>query len=141
MSAGPKWITASEVESGVDMTQIDDVVGKKAIDLAVEPATGRTLYSNDGETKVASWGSVDAGIANLQVGPAFDYPGSITLVDPETFQSSADTSTSRPAVTASFVYLNPEPNPPGSPFEGMIYADTDHHLYYFNGTDWKQLDN
>lgn len=32
-------------------------------------------------------------------------------------------------------------DPPGSPAEGMIYADTDHHLYYYNGTDWKQLDN
>jgi hypothetical protein len=26
--------------------------------------------------------------------------------------------------------------------EGMVYANaTDHHLYYFNGTAWKQLDN
>lgn len=120
---------------------LNDPDGNKAIDLAVSPASGRALYSVDGETEVASWGSVDAGIANLQVGPAFDYPGSIALVDPATFQASANTSTARPAVTASFVYLNPEPNPPGSPFEGMIYAKTDHHLYYYNGTTWKQLDN
>ena len=25
--------------------------------------------------------------------------------------------------------------------EGVIYADTDHHLYYYNGTYWKRLDN
>jgi hypothetical protein len=25
--------------------------------------------------------------------------------------------------------------------EGVIYSDTDHHLYYYNGTTWKQLDN
>lgn len=25
--------------------------------------------------------------------------------------------------------------------EGMIYCDTDHHIYYYNGSTWKQLDN
>lgn len=37
--------------------------------------------------------------------------------------------------------LLPSDDPPASPTEGMIYADTDHHLYYYNGTTWKQLDN
>ncbi len=32
-------------------------------------------------------------------------------------------------------------DPPSPAEEGMIYADTDHHLYYYNGTTWKQLDN
>lgn len=32
-------------------------------------------------------------------------------------------------------------DPPDTPAEGMIYADTDHHLYYYNGTAWVQLDN
>lgn len=36
--------------------------------------------------------------------------------------------------------LNLHADPPGSPTEGMIYADTDHHLYYYNGTTWVQLD-
>jgi hypothetical protein len=31
---------------------------------------------------------------------------------------------------------------PSSPVEGMIYANSsDHHLYFYNGTTWKQLDN
>lgn len=31
---------------------------------------------------------------------------------------------------------------PAVPAEGQIYANsTDHHLYYYNGTTWKQLDN
>jgi hypothetical protein len=31
---------------------------------------------------------------------------------------------------------------PGSPVEGQIYANsTDHHIYFYNGTTWKQLDN
>lgn len=37
--------------------------------------------------------------------------------------------------------LTPQSDPPGSPTEGMIYSDTDHHLYYYNGSIWKQLDN
>lgn len=37
--------------------------------------------------------------------------------------------------------LTPMASPPGSPEEGMIYADTDHHLYYYNGSTWVQLDN
>jgi hypothetical protein len=39
------------------------------------------------------------------------------------------------------VALTPLGNPPSSPSEGWIYAGTDHHLYYYNGTAWKQLDN
>ena len=30
---------------------------------------------------------------------------------------------------------------PSNPTEGDIYAGTDHHLYYYNGSMWKQLDN
>ena len=37
--------------------------------------------------------------------------------------------------------LTPQINPPASVTEGMIYADTDHHLYYYDGSAWKQLDN
>jgi len=37
--------------------------------------------------------------------------------------------------------LTPTADPPASPAEGWIYADTDHHLYYHNGTSWLQLDN
>jgi hypothetical protein len=40
-----------------------------------------------------------------------------------------------------FITLTPQETPPEGATEGSIYADTDHHLYYFNGTDWVQLDN
>ena len=30
---------------------------------------------------------------------------------------------------------------PTTPTEGMIYSGTDHHLYYYNGSSWIQLDN
>lgn len=41
----------------------------------------------------------------------------------------------------TFLQLTPTADPPGSPSEGMIYADTDHHIYYYNGSTWVQLDN
>lgn len=41
----------------------------------------------------------------------------------------------------SLLKLPPIADPPSPASEGMIYADTDHHLYYYNGTTWKQLDN
>ncbi len=40
-----------------------------------------------------------------------------------------------------FAKLDLLDDPPNLAEEGMIYADTDHHLYYYNGTTWKQLDN
>lgn len=39
------------------------------------------------------------------------------------------------------VIFEPRANPPAAADEGMVYADTDHHLYYYNGSAWKQLDN
>lgn len=39
------------------------------------------------------------------------------------------------------IRLVPQALPPASAVEGDIYADTDNHLYYYNGTAWKQLDN
>lgn len=38
--------------------------------------------------------------------------------------------------------LIPKSSAPSSPTEGMIYVNSsDHHLYFYNGTTWKQLDN
>lgn len=39
------------------------------------------------------------------------------------------------------IKLTPTASPPSGATEGMIYADTDHHLYYYNGTGWIQIDN
>ena len=41
----------------------------------------------------------------------------------------------------SVLSLTLRADPPGSPVEGMIYADTDHHIYYYNGSGWVQMDN
>ena len=38
------------------------------------------------------------------------------------------------------IKLTPTASPPAGATEGMIYADTDHHLYYHNGTTWVQID-
>lgn len=39
------------------------------------------------------------------------------------------------------IKLTPTASPPAGATEGMIYMDTDHHLYVHNGTTWVQLDN
>lgn len=39
------------------------------------------------------------------------------------------------------IKLTPTASPPAGATEGMIYADTDHHLYYHNGSNWIQIDN
>lgn len=40
-----------------------------------------------------------------------------------------------------FLYLIPREYAPAEAVEGLIYMDTDHHLYLYNGSQWKQLDN
>lgn len=39
------------------------------------------------------------------------------------------------------IRLTPTASPPAGATEGMIYADTDHHIYYYNGTAWVAMDN
>lgn len=41
---------------------------------------------------------------------------------------------------SDFIYLVPTADPPAAD-EGRVYAGTDHHLYFYNGTAWVQLDN
>ena len=44
-------------------------------------------------------------------------------------------------VASGLMKLTPR-TAPSNPTEGMIYSDSgDHHLYFYNGTTWKQLDN
>lgn len=37
------------------------------------------------------------------------------------------------------IKLTPTADPPSGATEGMIYADTDHHLYYYNGSTWVSM--
>jgi hypothetical protein len=37
------------------------------------------------------------------------------------------------------IKLTPTVSPPAGATEGTLYADTDHKLYYYNGTDWKEV--
>lgn len=39
------------------------------------------------------------------------------------------------------IMFSPQASAPTVPLEGMVYANADHHLYYYNGSTWVQLDN
>ncbi len=135
---------AEIVNGGVGAT-INDTDGNKAIDLTTTP-DGRGLYTEDGATEALSWHNVTPGEVSMTLAPQFDNSGSLAMLDPSTFGTSSDTANAVSVITASYlaasaIRLYPSPDPPSTPFEGMIYSDTDHHLYYYNGTTWKQLDN
>jgi len=60
---------------------------------------------------------------------------------------TTETVTTANVTTANVTSLNvatvlaftPTADPPDSAAEGMLYADTDHKLYYYNGTAWKEV--
>jgi hypothetical protein len=49
-------------------------------------------------------------------------------------------ATSAKTTINNILHLTPQ-STPGTASEGDVYAGTDHHLYYHNGTAWVQLDN
>jgi hypothetical protein len=71
----------------------------------------------------------------LKNGTAYIGDASSTT-DPILTVSTTDSTTT----LIGILKLTPQDDPPVSASEGMIYADTDHHLYYYNGTAWVQLD-
>lgn len=72
---------------------------------------------------------------------------SLSATDIQHFKTSYETISDTISIdsvaylSAEVLTLRPILNPPDTPVEGMIYVDTDHHIYYYNGTAWKQLDN
>ncbi len=69
-----------------------------------------------------------------------DFTQASVTIDGSGITLFAAVSGAEVAVNGLF-HLTPQ-TAPVSPFEGDIYADSaNHHLYYYNGTTWKQLDN
>jgi hypothetical protein len=91
--------------------------------------TTEKLYFRD--TAIYAWSSAD-GWLNLVADTGVEVNAPILNV-------SALYSAGDMLSDVSFS-LTPTADPPAA-VEGRIYADTDHHLYYYNGTAWKQLDN
>ena len=71
------------------------------------PATGSVNYSTE------NYGATGTGDIVLSTGPTLT---TVNITD--------------------VIKLTPTASPPSGAVEGMIYADTDHHLYYYNGTSW-----
>ncbi len=81
----------------------------------------------------ATWTALSSGsIADGQIafGDGTDIGGSSKLKCNDTAGS---------LTIQGIMKLTPQADPPGTPTEGMIYADTDHTLNYYNGTTWKVI--
>ena len=52
---------------------------------------------------------------------------------------NGDSNVDGAIVAGTSVRLTPTAATPSVAAEGMLYADTDHKLYFYNGTDWKEV--
>jgi len=86
----------------------------------------------------------DAAVSNAYISEWHSLDGSVPDFDNWGNSYSGDDSYTFDVETFNLggnVLLKPIATP-GTPLEGMIYANsTDHHLYFYNGTGWVQLDN
>jgi hypothetical protein len=107
------------------------------------PNTAYGVWVDVVDTNIAAGVEIHANNSTLASGIKIDKSGTgavtkdITLQNGETIDNASDG-----VVTLSAALkLTPQADPPNPAAEGQIYADTDHHLYYYNGSEWKQLDN
>ncbi len=126
---------AVQYVDGEDLSTLMVIPGYSDIQLNAAPGKEEQPQGNyiqliasdgydDGEGTPTNGGGITIQVGN----PSNDgVPGVIELSGQVTFDD--------------FLLLTPASDPPSPAAEGMVYADTDHHLYYYNGTTWKQLDN
>lgn len=74
-------------------------------------------------------------------------PGNLNVFGDADVNGDANIDGTLTGITANLTALNvstrikltPTASPPAGAAEGMLYADTDNKLYYYNGTDWKEV--
>ena len=104
-------------EHNDDNIIVNNTIGGVWADL--NDAADGTIYQNNYGIKTAGY------LPNTGSARAVQYTGDGVSVD----------------FGEAYLKLTPVASPPGSPTEGTIYMDTDHHLYVYNGSTWVQLDN
>ncbi len=100
-----------------------------------------SFYNENSNGSVSESGRFGSFLSNVTFGSqtgvfswSLPYNGSIT--------EKMTLSTTGTSTIGAVLKLAPSDAAPASPTEGMIYSNsTDHHLYFYNGTTWKQLDN
>lgn len=104
---------------GVDDLNATDVLYIRETTSNVQAQLNAKVDTTDTETySTENYGTTGTGDIVLSIGPTLT---TVSITD--------------------VIRLTPTASPPAGATEGMIYADTDHHLYYYNGTGWIQLDN
>jgi hypothetical protein len=149
----------------IDTVDIDPYVGHRvyitALIKTTETATV-TMYANSAGNTVSKYGGPMVDYGNGWKLWALDIPivnadntNELTTYIYQTSTTATDTTfvTNIQAFTDGFDYipvsrdvgtqlrLMPTALPPTTVREGMIYMDTDHHIYVYNGSTWVQLDN
>jgi len=64
-----------------------------------------------------------------------------TRVDVPLKISASEINTTANITMGEILKLTPRSSAPSSPSLGWVYVNTDTHIYMYNGTTWKQLDN
>lgn len=80
-------------------------------------------------------------MASIQDGGA-NIPGNLWVCGTASIGEldvTLDATVGTSITVGTFAKLTPTASPPGTAEEGMLYADTDHKLYFYNGTDWKEV--
>ena len=120
-------------EGKVDKNWAKDV--SEVIDSQSGTNTGDVTLGTAGSTPAAAGASLSGQVLTLQ--PADGTYSGVLSVTTQTIAGVKTFSTG--VVSSTYVKLVPTADPPGTPAAGMLYADTDHKLYFYNGTDWKEV--
>jgi hypothetical protein len=111
-------LAGGDLNVGVNNIELGGALSLTGLDLsqtelaALDGVTGSLNYSTE------NYGATGTGDIVLNTGPTLT---TVNITD--------------------LIKLTPTASPPAGATEGMIYMDTDHHLYVHNGTTWVQLDN
>lgn len=113
-----------------------------AIGFNVAGSANRTAHRN---TYIGSnSASTNTGSDNVFIGYNSNISGSVSnrLIVSNNTSTLFDGDFNTQIVTLKNILILPPISTPSSPVEGMIYSNSsDHHLYFYNGSAWKQLDN
>lgn len=123
------------------LLSIDDQYSSGYINIYPENRTGLFIQGSGGDQVYLNYDNVDGPDRNITAYNRGIGNAAAFLVVSNVNRESATVRIGAISGQGANIQLDPIANAPQSPTEGDIFAKTDHHIYYYNGTVWKQLDN